>query len=123
MKFFDFELYPDSFQVRHIFDAMNKKMFVNLLVNDYRLMLDFPGTNLSEFLIDEQTGKKVKKPDNHREYYFYDPVSLLPDKIIKYATFRKIIDLSFTDYLDQIPYKIKIQHQNIKFNMYMNFIK
>ena len=123
MKFFDFELFKDSFQIRQIFDAMNKKMFVNMLVEDYRLILDYPNTTQFEVFLDGETGEKVHKPKGKRDFYFYNSETGIPSKKIRYSTFRKIIDLSYSDYKDSNPYKIKIQHQNIKFNMQMSFIK
>ncbi len=123
MKFFDFELFEDSFQIRQIFEAMNKKMFVNILIEDYRLMIDYPRTKQPAVFYDEQTGEKVVKPKGMRDFYYYNPETCMPIKKSRYSPFRKIVDLSYSEYNDCIPYKINIQHQNIKFGMHMSFIK
>lgn len=123
MKFFDFELFEDSFQIRHIFEAMNKKMFVKMLVGDYRLMLDYPRTMQPMVFNDEETGEKVVKPKGMRDFYYYNPKTGIPIKKLRYSPFRKIVDLAYSEYNECIPYKINILHQNIKFRMNMNFIK
>ena len=53
MKFFDIELLKNSYKIHHIFTPMNKKMFIKLLLSDFRFMLMF-GTDTKTYYLKEK---------------------------------------------------------------------
>ncbi len=123
MKFFDFEILEKSYKIHRIFEPMNKKMLIKLLINDFRfiLMSDFSEKN---FLL------KEKKSDNSavrlkkvKEIYIFDKQTLLPKNAFKYSLFGKNTFLKYEKYKNEIPQKINIKHKRIKFEMNLNFIK
>ena len=123
MKFFDFEISNNSYKTYHIFQAMNKKMLIKLLVNDFRLILMTDINNKSKFLIEKKTGKYAIKPKNVKEYYLFDNNPLLPFSANRYSIIRKNVFLNYEDYTNNIPHHIKIKHKNINFEMNLTFIK
>lgn len=123
MKFFDLELFADSFKIHHIFGPMNKKMFINLLVDDFNFMLMNNIDSNSENFIDKKTGNLVLKQKNVKEIYYFDKNTLLPKSAEKYSLIRKIVFIKYKNYRNKIPKHINIKHKNIKFEMNLTFIK
>ncbi len=123
MKFFDIEVFEETHKVNHIFEPMNKKMLINLLVSDFRFILM---NNLkSDFKIYEEKGSGLIaiKPKGKKEVYFFNNQSKFPEKAVKYSIFRKMVFLTYEDYKEEVPKHISIKHKNIKFSMDLKFLK
>jgi hypothetical protein len=123
MKFFDFELYEESFQIRHIFEPMNKKMLIQLLIGDYRLLLNYPQSREQGYFYDETTRENVIQPSKTRDLFYYDGTTGLPTGVFRFSRTRQIMEIKYSEYSDSIPQKITVRHTNIKFTMHMSYIK
>lgn len=123
MKFFDIELLPDSFKVHHIFEPMNKKMFIKLLVSDIKFILMNDINSDIKYLREKKSDSDVIKPKGKKEVYYFDKKTHLPQKAVRYSLIRKNTFMTYKEYKDDIPKKISINHKNIKFAMEMTFVK
>ncbi len=118
MKFFDFEISPEDYKIHHIFKPMNKKIFVKLLINDYRLILmNNINTEQAKKYLTKNKQTFVIKPNKSSTFYFFDTKTGLPERVEKYSYFRKIITINYLEYKNNKPQKIKINHKNILFKM------
>jgi hypothetical protein len=122
MKFFDFELFSDSFQIKQIFNALNKKMFLRLLISDFRLILNYPQNKEVESFINKQTREVIINPNQTGDFIYISKTGL-PYKKIRRSLYKQTTELVYSDYMEQVPRKIKIEHYNINFMMQMNFLK
>lgn len=124
MKFFDFEINSDNYKIHHIFKPMNKKVFVKLLINDYRnlLMTNFNQKEAKKYLTKNKKNIVIKT-DKKKILYFFDLKTGLPEKAEQYSLFRKIVTINYSEYKNNLPEKIKIIHKNIKFTMKLSKFK
>ncbi len=123
MKFFDIELLKDTFKVHQIFEAMNKKLFIKLLVSDFKFILMYPLNGRSEYYSDKETNQIVLKPKKVKFLYYFDNQTRLPEDAVKYSLLRKNTFLAYSNYKNEIPQQININHKNIKFAMNLSFLK
>ncbi len=123
MKFFDIELLSKSYKIHQIFEPMNKKMLIKLLVSDFNfiLMTDLKGDTI--FLKEKRSEEYALKAKKVKNIYYFDKNTLLPKKAFKYSLLRKTTFLKYEKYKSGIPQKISIKHKNIKFAMELSFIK
>jgi len=123
MKFFDFEFSKETYKVNYIFKPLNKKVFVKLLINDFRFILMNNLKKSNDFYKYKKTEFNVVKPKNKKVLYFFNKDNLFPTKGIKFSILRRIVFLSYNKYINEVPHEIKIRHKNIKFEMKMEFIR
>ncbi|MCF6184647.1 MAG: hypothetical protein L3J56_08505 [Bacteroidales bacterium] len=123
MKFFDFEILKNSYKVHHIFEPMNKKMLIKLLINDFRLILMSDFSEKKYFLKEKKSDNIAVQLKKVKEIYIFDKQTLLPENAFKYSVFGKNTFLKFEKYKNEIPQKINIKHKRIKFEMFLTFIK
>lgn len=123
MKFFDIEFNNESYKVNHIFDPMNKKIFIKLLVNDFRfILMDNLNPDFKTYQ-EKESDLFAIKPKEKKELYYFSKQSYFPKQAIKYSWLRKTVFLNYESYNEEKPSKISIKHKNIKFNMDLEFIK
>ena len=123
MKFFDIEIFSETYKIHHIFEPMNKKMFVKLLVSDFRFILMQNINSEIKYLRERKSGSDAVKPKGEKEIYYFNRQTHLPQKAVRYSLIRKNTFLTYEEYKGEIPEKISIKHKNIKFVMKMTFIK
>ena len=123
MKFFDIQLLKNSYKIYHIFTPMNKKMFIKLLVNDFRFMLMFDMNKKKSCLKEKKSKKSAIQLNKVKEIYIFDKQTLLPESAFKYSVFGKHTFLKYGKYINTIPKTIYIKHKRIKFEIKLNFIK
>ncbi len=123
MKFFDLELYPDSFKIHKMFEPMNKKLFVKLLVGDFNFMLMTGLKKDKRYYSDKEEKHYAVKIPRQKSMYIFDKKSLLPVSGFKYSALRKNVFLSYSDFKGKIPGKISIKHKNIKFEADFKYLK
>jgi len=123
MKFFDLEFNDETYKINHIFEPMNKKIFLKLLINDFRFIL-MNNLNSNFKTYKEKKGDLfVIKPKGQKELYYFNEKSEFPKKAIKYSWLRKTVYLTYENYKEEKPSKIHIKHKNIKFYMDLDFLK
>ena len=121
-KLLDFEISETDFKVNSIVDELNRKILINTLKSDFRLLLK------NQFLIKEQledTENKVYKSEDGSQFnYLFE--SKKEGKLFKivHSTKRKEhISMSFTSENNTFAENIVIQHYNIKLKIELNYLK
>ncbi|MBO9700293.1 MAG: hypothetical protein J7604_08785 [Sporocytophaga sp.] len=127
VKLFDFELGPsDFFKVHYCIDQMNKKVVINLLRDDFRLLLMNP-LIASEAVVSKDSTHVIYRLRGKKEEnaYFY---KLDDGKLSKIMTTygkksKTKVEILFTDYSGEVPSNILLDHQNIKLTIKMSLLK
>ncbi len=121
-KLLDFEISENDFKVNSIVSELDKKILINTLKTDFRLLLR------KKFLIKEQyedATKIVYKSLDKKNYNFLF-ISKADNKLINiiHASKRKEkINLSFFSENNTFAEKILIKHNNIKLKIELNYFK
>ncbi len=123
MKFFDIELLKNTYKVHNIFEPLNKKMFVKLLVSDFSFILMNNLQNPFKIAKVKEPEITAVKPGKIKEIYFLNRNTLLPESAMKYSVIRKKVFLSYQNYKNDVPGIINLRHKGIKFEIKLIFIK
>ena len=120
-KLFDFEISESDFKVNSIVDDLNRKIIVNTLKSDFRLLLR------KQFYVNKQfeneTDRIFKAADGKRYNYLF--TSKADDKLYKivHSSKRKQkLDISFESGNNVVASRIVIRHQNIKLRIELNYL-
>src|SRR6478672_1498789 len=112
-KLLDFEISDTEFKINSIVDELNRKILINTLKDDFRLLLK------KDFMVTEKyskgTDEVVKSKDG--KYFDYLFVSTTDHKLYKIAQVTKTkekLSMSFTSENNIFADKIVIQHYNLK---------
>jgi len=121
-KLLDFEISETDFKVNSIVDELNRKILINTLKTDFRLLLR------NQFLIEEQLEDNINKvyKSNEGSRYNYIYVSKSDEKLSKivHTSKRKEkISISFTSENNIFANAIIIQHSDIKLRIELNYFK
>lgn len=121
-KLFDFEISETTFKVNSIVSELDKKILINTLKEDFRLLLK------KEYLIQEQFENEsyniYKSADENRDnYLFVSKNNHQLDKIIRASKTKEKITITFTLENNIFAEKVVILHQNIKLNIELNYLK
>ncbi|MEO8235349.1 MAG: hypothetical protein ABI549_08045 [Flavobacterium sp.] len=121
-KLLDFEISETDFKVNSIVDELNRKILINTLKADFRLLLK------NQFLIKEQLedieNKVYKSEDRNKFNYLF--ISKTNGKLFKilHSTKRKEqINIAFTSENNTFAENIIIQHYNIKLRIELNYLE
>jgi hypothetical protein len=121
-KLLDFEISDKSFKVNSIVSELDRKILVNTLRDDFRLLLK------KEYQIQEQFENESDdiyksaygKRDN---YLFISKKDRKLEKVINSSKTKEKITLLFNSENDIFAEKIEIIHQNIKLKIELNYFK
>lgn len=122
MKFFDFEITETTDSVLFIFEPMNKKLFIKMLIEDYRSLLFIPKEK-RENLHKTKDRKIVLHNKKNKMYFLFSEETGYPYAIYKKGLIRKKFNLNFQNYKNNFPQSIIIKHNNIKFTNSLTLIK
>jgi len=119
-KLMDFEISETDFKVNFILEELDRKIVVNTLVTDFRLLLRNHYVISEQF--DNQNNTVYMALDNNKMNYFFisKPGNRL-NKIVHASKRKEIINLFYTSENDIFAEKIIIQHQNIKLKIELNY--
>ncbi len=118
MKFFDFQISGEHFIVHHCFSAFQRKAFLQMLENDFRLLLfptiDNPHKVLfsHDFLLYKTSTNNYLVAKNTHNLVCIEKTGLINRKL----------QLVFCDYKNKLPQKIYIKHYNIQFSIEMKVL-
>ena len=123
MSIFDLELGKDTFQIHYCMEAFNKKKFIQLLENDFRILL-FLNLQSDENLSNIYKHKNSPDLEINRTgniYYLKDTKNetLLA---IEAPHFISTLHYDFADYIDLFPSVIRITHSRIGLKMQLEKI-
>lgn len=121
-KLLDFEISEKTFKVNSIVSELDRKILVNTLRDDFRLLLK------KEYQIQEQFENESDdiyksaygKRDN---YLFISKKDRKLEKVINSSKTKEKITLLFNSENDIFAEKIEIIHQNIKLKIELNYFK
>lgn len=121
-KLLDFEISEKDFKVNSIVSELDRKILVNTLKEDFRLLLK------KEYQIQEQFENEsdniYKSADGKRDnYLFISKKDRKLEKVIHSSKTKEKITLLFNSENDIFAEKIEIIHQNIKLKIELNYFK
>jgi phosphoribosylformylglycinamidine (FGAM) synthase PurS component len=121
-KLMDFEISENSFKVNSIVSELDRKILINTLKEDFRLLLK------KDYLIQEQFENEsediYKSEDGKRDnYLFFSKKDQKLEKVVRSSKTKDKITITFTLENDIFAKKIVILHQNIKLKIELNHLK
>ncbi|WP_394774490.1 hypothetical protein [Flavobacterium sp.] len=121
-KLLDFEISDTSFKVNSIVSELDRKILINTLKEDFRLLLK------KEYLIDEQfendSADIYKSKDEKRDnYLFISKKGQKLEKVVHSSKTKEKFTLTFSSENNIFAEKIEIVHQNIKLKIEFNYFK
>lgn len=119
-KLMDFEISETDFKVNFILEKLNRKIVINTLVSDFRLLLR------SHYQINEQFENNENNvfmalDKNKMNYLFVSKATNKLSKIVHTSKRKEIINLFYTSENDIFAKNVIIQHQNIKLKIELNY--
>ena len=119
-KLLDFEISENDFKVNFILEELDRKMLINTLVADFRLLLR------SHYSINEQFENAEKSvylalEKNKLNYLFFSKPTNSLTRIVYASKRKEIINLFYSSENNIFAEKIIIQHQNIKLKIELNY--
>jgi hypothetical protein len=108
-KVFDFTFERGKFKVNKILNKLDKKILINILKNDFRILIQ------EEFSIENSFRQKNQniyetKIDAKKYYYFLSQGKL--NKVIRIGKGKEKVEFLFTEISDIIVKKVQIIHKN-----------
>lgn len=121
-KLMDFEISETDFKVNSIVSELNRKILINTLKEDFRLLLK------KQYLIQEQFENEsndiYKSADGKRDNYIYiSKKDQKLEKIVHASKTKEKFTLYFNSENNIFAEKIQIIHQNIKLKIELNYFK
>ena len=118
-KLFDFSFHKDAFKVNYILDDLNKKILINILKKDFKVLITEHITALNTYTLDQESIVRTKL--NKKTYYYYKDEHL--NQIVRASHRKEKVRFSFTEINDNIAKRITIKHYNIKLEINLKSIK
>lgn len=121
-KLIDFEISETDFKVNSIVSELDRKLVINTLRDDFRLLLrnrflvDRQFENAENTIYQSADGKKIN-------YLFVSKTSKKLVKIVNASARKEKINLSFTSENDIFADAITIIHHNIKLKIVLHYFK
>jgi hypothetical protein len=121
-KLLDFEISETDFKVNSIVEELDRKILINTLKTDFRLLLK------RNYAIKEQFDNKeskvyLTKSDKTNNYLFISKADNKLNKIVNTSKRKERINLFFTSENNNFAAKIVIQHYNIKLRIELNYLQ
>lgn len=121
-KLMDFEISETDFKVNFIVSELDRKILINTLKEDFRLLLK------KEYVIQEQFENEsdniYKSEDGNRDnYIFLSKKNQKLEKIVHSSKTKEKFTLFFNSENNIFAEKIQIIHQNIKLKIELNYFK
>lgn len=118
-KLIDFEISETDFKVNSIVEELNRKILINTLITDFRLLLRSHYIIKSQFE-NEQNKVYLAQQDKKFTYLFVSTSNNQLYKIINTSKRKEKINILFTSENNSFASKIVIQHFNIKLRIELN---
>ena len=112
-KIFDFEFNKETFKVNFILEDLNKKILVNTLKNDFKLLLQENNSIEKKYMNAKYT---VYQSQNKRRYnfYFINNENNKLEKLVNTSKTQEKVIVRYDSTQKNRANKILIKHQNIK---------
>jgi len=121
-KLFDFLYDGDSFTKNYVVDDLDKKMIVNTLQKDFKLLIS--ENNKVQKQYNSEEFKVYKVEDTKRNnFYFFNKNSNGLEKIVSTSKFKEKVAILFTEKEGESANNIAINHKNIKLTISLEKFK
>ena len=121
-KLLDFEISENSFKVNSIVSELDRKILINTLEEDFRLLLK--NNYLIQEQFENQENEIYKSQDGKRDnYLFFSKKDQKLEKVVRSSKTKDKITITFTLENDIFAKKVVILHQNIKLKIELNYFK
>lgn len=117
-KLFDFSFNKDHFKVNFILEDLNKKILINILKRDFKVLITENLNAIESYASDGQTITKSNL--DKKTYYYFTGENI--SKIIRANNRKEKVRFLFSEISDNIAQQIQIIHSNIKLNINLKSI-
>jgi len=117
----DFEYIGNQFKVNYMFEDLNKKIIVNTLSKDFKLLVNQYILVDKEFTTPNELVYQTKQ-DKRNDFYFYNKETIKLEKIVSTSNSNEKITIFFNEVKDEISKEIKFIHKDIKMKIHLNYI-
>jgi len=118
-KIFDFSFEHDNFKVNYILEEMNKKMLLNILEKDFRVLVREHESILSKSVKENSTLLETKIV-NKKYFYTFKDEKL--NSISRVNMGKEKVRFIFSEIIDITAKNIQILHHNIKLTINLKSI-
>jgi len=120
-RILDFEFIKNDFKINFVLDELNKKMVLNTLKKDFKLLLKEKHHiekryKNSEFIVVQS---KVEKRTN---FFFVNDCSRDLNKIVHTSKTKEKVIITFDDAVKTLVKEISIVHKNIKLRIDLRYV-
>ncbi len=119
-KLLDFEISETDFKVNFILEELDRKMLINTLVTDFRLLLRSHYDIINQYENNENTVYEALDKSKINYLFISKPSNKL-SQIVHSSKRKEKIKLFFTAKNNIFAENIVIQHQNIKLKIELNY--
>ncbi len=112
-KLFDFQFENDTFTKHFIIEDLDKKFIVNILKDDFKLLVNESAKVLAVY---GSKGKRIYKTQSNDNFnfYFLESSDEMLQKIVNTSKTKEKVEIDFTSSDGEIADVIAIKHNNIK---------
>lgn len=118
-KIFDFSFKGDDFKVNHILKELDKKLLINILKNDFRVLITESPLIEKKFALKEDM---VYQTAINGKNHFYFLKEEKPYKITKVKNGKSKVEFLFSEINDELANQIEINHKNINLTIVLKSI-
>lgn len=118
-KIFDFTFQGEDFKVNHILKNLDKKILVNILKNDFRVLFKEHPSVEKVFQIKKNT--VYKTVIGNKKYYHFSFEENLT-KVVRARHEKEKVEFTFSEINDNIAQHIQILHQNFNLKIILKAI-
>ena len=119
-KIFDFSFYNDEFKVNYVLEELNKKILLNILEKDFRVLVRESEFVIGEFEKMNSSLYKTQILNNTYYYEFRDGNNLTG--IYRVSNSKEKVQFLFSDIHEVTAKNIQILHKNIKLDIILKSI-
>ncbi len=112
-KLFDFQYEGDTFTKNFVVEDFDKKFIINILRDDFKLLVNEKAKILEVYSSKNQTVYKTQS-ENRFNFYFLDIDFSTLEKIVNTSKTKEKLEINFTSSEENIADTISIVHNNIK---------
>jgi len=117
VKFFDFAFTKDNQFIKYyVLAKMDKKVVVNALKNDLRLVLLKPDLSEAKIFKDSAYTYVTTRDKSGNDHYITENCKKLV-RIEKASKRKPVVVVQMLDYINGVPDSIDVQHKNFKFHI------
>jgi len=121
-KLFDFQFENDTFTKHFVIEDLDKKFVVNILKDDFKLLINESAEVLSVY---ESNGERIYKTQSNDDFnfYFLGGADETLQKIVSTSKTKEKVEIDFSIINENIAQIIAIKHNNIKLTIALEKFK